>query len=47
MAAIEDELRSAVHDQESRMFFQIKGKRGEFEHSVSEAHRKLKTNLFH
>jgi hypothetical protein len=47
MAALEDELRQAVHQQESRMFFQIKGKRVEFEQSVKAAHRKLKTNLFH
>jgi hypothetical protein len=46
MAALEDDLRTAVHDQESRMFFQIKGKRVEFEHSVKAAHRKLKKNFF-
>ena len=46
MASLEAELRTAVHDQESRMFFQNKGKRVEFERSVREAHRKLKTNLF-
>ena len=46
MAALEDELRTAVHDQESRMFFQIKGKRVEFESSVKAAHRKLKKNFF-
>jgi hypothetical protein len=46
MAALEDELRTAVHDQESRMFFQINGKRVEFERSVRDAHRKLKTNFF-
>jgi hypothetical protein len=45
MAALEAELRTAVHDQESRMLFQIKGKRVEFERSVREAHRKLKTNF--
>jgi hypothetical protein len=45
MAALEDELRSAVHEQESRVFFQIKGKRVEFEQSVKQAHRQLKTNL--
>ena len=28
------------------LFFEIKGKRVEFEHSVKEAHRKLKTNVF-
>jgi hypothetical protein len=46
MAALEAELRTAVHDQESRMFFQIKGKRVEFESSVKQAHRKLKTSFF-
>ncbi len=46
MAALEEDLRSAVHDQESRMFFQIKGKRVEFERSVKAAHRKLKKNFF-
>ncbi len=46
MAELEAELRTAVHDQESRMFFQIKGKRIEFEREVSQAHRKLKTSFF-
>ena len=46
MAALEEDLRSAVHDQESRMFFQIKGKRVEFERSVKAAHLKLKKNFF-
>ena len=46
MAALEDELLTALHDQESRMFFQIKGKRVEFERSVRDAHRKLKKNFF-
>ena len=45
MAVLEEELRGAVHDQESRMFFQINGKRVEFERSVKEAHRKLRTNF--
>ena len=46
MAALEDELSTALHAQESRMFFQIKGKRVEFERSVKDAHRQLKTNVF-
>ena len=46
MAELEGELRSAVHEQESRMFFQIDGKRVEFERSVREAHLKLKTDFF-
>lgn len=45
MAALDDELRDAVHEQESRMFFQIKGKRVEFERTVREAHARLKTGL--
>ena len=46
MAALEDELRTAVHEQESRMFFQIRGKRIEFEGSIKLAHRKLRKNVF-
>ena len=46
MATLEAELKDAVHEQQSRMFFQIKGKRVEFEGSLKAAHRKLKTNFF-
>ena len=46
ITALENDLRSAVHDQESRMFFEIRGKRVEFEGSVKAAHNKLKTNFF-
>ena len=46
MAVLEDELRTAVHDQESRVFFHIRGKRVEFERSVKQAHEQLKKNLF-
>ena len=46
MAALEADLRTAVHDQESRVFFQIKGKRVLFERTVRDAHRKLKTGFF-
>ena len=46
MAALEDELRTAVHAQEHHMFFEIKGKRIEFESSAKAAHRKLKKNFF-
>ena len=46
MAALEEELRTAVHEQESKMFFVIKGKRVEFESTVKAAHRKLKNNFF-
>ena len=43
---LEDELRTAVHEEESRVLFTIKGKRVEFKRSVREAHLKLKKNLF-
>ncbi len=46
IAALEDELRSALHEQEQRVVFQIKGKRIEFEQSVKQAHRQLKTGFF-
>ena len=46
MAVLDAELRTAVHVQESRMFFQIDGKRVQFERSVKAAHRKLKKNFF-
>lgn len=46
MAALEDELRAAVEEQENNMLFQIKGKRVEFEESIRATHRKLKTSFF-
>ena len=46
MAALENDLRTAVQEQESKMFFQIRGKRVEFESSVKAAHLKLKKNFF-
>lgn len=46
MSALEDELSTALHEQEHRMFFQIRGKRIEFERSVKQAHRRLKTGFF-
>lgn len=45
MAALDEELRSAVEEQEGRMFFQIKGKRVEFERTVRAAHIKVKTSV--
>ena len=44
--ALEDDLRIALNVQQQTMFFQIKGKRIEFEQSIKEAHLKLKTNFF-
>ncbi|OHC63822.1 MAG: hypothetical protein A2045_14300, partial [Rhodocyclales bacterium GWA2_65_20] len=39
--------RAAVQEQESDVRFQIKGKRIEFERSIREAHRRLKTGFIH
>ncbi len=46
IATLDAELRTAIHEQEGRVFFQIKGKRVEFEKEVREAHRQLKTHFF-
>ena len=47
MAALEAELRVAVQEQESSVLFKIHGKRVEFERTVKEAHRRLKSGFFH
>ena len=47
IAALEEELRTTLHERESVVFFHIKGKRVEFESSVRQAHLKLRTSLFH
>ncbi len=46
ITVLEDELRTALSEQPSSMFFQIKGKRVEFEQSIKETHRRLKMNFF-
>lgn len=45
MSALEEELRTALHEQEAGVLFEIKGKRVEFEQSIREAHRRLKTGF--
>lgn len=47
MTALEDELQEALHQQETSMLFEIRGKRVEFEHSVRQAHRRLRSRFFH
>jgi hypothetical protein len=47
ITALEDDLRVALSEQPSGVFFQIKGKRIEFEHSIKQAHKRLKRNFFH
>ena len=46
LGKIEEELSEAIHEQETSVFFQIKGKRVEFEHSIREMHQQLKTGFF-
>jgi hypothetical protein len=46
ITALEDELRTALREQPSSIFFQIKGKRIEFEKSIQETHKRLKNNFF-
>lgn len=46
ITALEDDLREALSEQPSSMYFQIKGKRIEFEQSIKETHRRLKTSFF-
>ena len=47
ITALEDDLRVALHEQESGVLFQIKGKRIEFEAVVKQTHRRLKMGFFH
>lgn len=45
IAALEDELRASLEEQEGRLRYQVDGKRIEFEHTVKDAHFKLKRGL--
>lgn len=46
MSSLEEEMRLAIHEQETSALYQIKGKRVEFEQSIREAHLRLKTGFF-
>jgi hypothetical protein len=46
ISALEGDLRTALHEQEQRVTFTIRGKCVEFEQSVNQAHRQLKTGFF-
>lgn len=46
ITALEDELRSALHEQETRVLYQINGKHIEFETTIKQAHRRLKNGFF-
>lgn len=47
ITALEEDLRIAIHDQEARALFTIKGKRVEFEESIRQKHLSLKKGFFH
>lgn len=47
ITVLEDELRIALREQESKLSYRIKGKRVEFETTVRIAHQKLKQSIFH
>jgi hypothetical protein len=46
ITALEDELRTALREQETHLFYEIKGKRVRFEGTIRETHRKLKMGIF-
>ncbi len=45
ITSLEDELRTALREQETQLFYQIRGKRIEFEGSIRAAHENLKRGL--
>lgn len=47
ISALEDELRQTLIQQEASVLFKIKGKRVEFEESILESHRRLRSGFFH
>jgi len=47
MADLEEELRLELRAQETGLLFKIKGKRIEFEQSITAAHRRIKTGFLH
>lgn len=47
MAALDADLRRALQEQEANVLFKIRGKRVEFEESVRQTHRRLKSGFFH
>jgi hypothetical protein len=46
ITSLEDELRTALHEQEERLLYHVNGKRIEFSGTIRETHRRLKMGLF-
>jgi hypothetical protein len=44
--ALEDELRTQLHEKESQWLYKIRGRRIEFESGIREMHRRLKMGVF-
>ncbi|MDP1524345.1 MAG: hypothetical protein Q8M20_00920 [Rhodocyclaceae bacterium] len=47
MATLEEELRTEIQQHEASLLYKIKDRRVEFEQSIRDAHRRLKTGFFH
>lgn len=45
--ALEEDIQTELNEQRKRWFYQIHGKRVEFERSIKETHRNLKQGVFH
>jgi len=45
ISALEDDLRTALHEQETRLHFRIVGKRIEFQKAIRDRHRELRVSL--
>lgn len=45
--ALEAEIQAELNEQKSRWFYQIHGKRIEFERSIKQTHRSIKVGIFH
>ena len=46
MTALENEMHTLLHEQETKMFFEIKGRRIEFENAIKQTHRRLRKTFF-
>jgi hypothetical protein len=45
IAGLEEELATVLHEQEDELLYHLQGKRIEFEESIKQAHKKLKTGV--
>jgi hypothetical protein len=45
LTSLEDELRTALHEREERLYYRLEGRRVEFEEAVRSAHRKARVGV--